>query len=55
MKQKNQIVNYIALLAFAIIFPVSIAQEANKQEVMVPMRDGVKLATNLYLPEGEGP
>lgn len=26
-----------------------------KQQVMVPMRDGVKLATNIYLPEGEGP
>jgi predicted acyl esterase len=25
------------------------------QEVMVPMRDGVKLATNVFLPEGEGP
>ena len=30
------------------------AQE-NKQEVMVPMRDGVRLATNIYLPAGEGP
>ncbi|MDP6652199.1 MAG: CocE/NonD family hydrolase [Gammaproteobacteria bacterium] len=55
MKQKNQMINYIALLAFAVIFPVSIAQEATKQEVMVSMRDGVNLATNLYLPEGEGP
>ncbi|TFH74881.1 CocE/NonD family hydrolase [Gammaproteobacteria bacterium LSUCC0112] len=28
---------------------------ANKQIVMVPMRDGVKLATNIYLPDGDGP
>src|SRR5262252_2584607 len=24
-------------------------------EQMVPMRDGVKLGTNIYLPEGQGP
>ncbi len=28
---------------------------ASHREVMVPMRDGVKLATNVFLPEGEGP
>jgi hypothetical protein len=28
---------------------------ASHLEVMVPMRDGVKLATNVFLPEGEGP
>jgi uncharacterized protein len=28
---------------------------ANKQIVMVPMRDGVNLATNIYLPDGDGP
>lgn len=27
----------------------------NKTVVMVPMRDGVQLATNVYVPEGEGP
>jgi predicted acyl esterase len=26
-----------------------------RQTVMVPMRDGIKLATNIYLPEGNGP
>ncbi|GJM13178.1 MAG: esterase [Pseudohongiella sp.] len=31
------------------------AQELNKRIEMVAMRDGVKLATNIYLPEGEGP
>jgi len=33
---------------------ISIAAPA-KQTVMVPMRDGVKLATDIYLPEGKGP
>jgi len=28
---------------------------ANKEIVMVPMRDGVSLATNIYLPDGDGP
>ncbi|MDQ7779364.1 MAG: CocE/NonD family hydrolase [Planctomycetota bacterium] len=28
---------------------------ADKETVMVPMTDGVKLATDIYLPEGEGP
>ncbi len=28
---------------------------AASQEVMVPMRDGIKLATNVFLPEGDGP
>ena len=27
----------------------------NKTIVMVPMRDGIELATNVYLPEGDGP
>ncbi len=27
----------------------------SKQTVMVPMRDGAKLATNVYLPRGDGP
>lgn len=43
-------------LLMLLLLPVfSLAQEVNRQEVMVPMRDGVRLATNLYLPEGEGP
>lgn len=29
--------------------------QANRLEEMVPMRDGVKLATDIYLPEGGGP
>lgn len=30
-------------------------QDGEHRVVMVPMRDGIKLATNIYLPEGEGP
>ena len=47
----------IALLALAL----SSLQSADAKppmgatEEMVPMRDGVKLATNVYLPKGEGP
>src|SRR5690242_4240064 len=26
-----------------------------RRDVMVPMRDGVRLATDIYLPEGDGP
>ena len=40
------------LLAFG---QLCLAESQPKQEVMVPMRDGVKLATNIYLPVGEGP
>ncbi len=32
-----------------------IAQAQSPQTVMVPMRDGIKLATDVYLPEGDGP
>jgi hypothetical protein len=31
------------------------ADTANKQTVMVPMSDGAKLATDVYLPKGDGP
>ncbi|MEX1197758.1 MAG: CocE/NonD family hydrolase [Pseudohongiellaceae bacterium] len=44
----HRIAALVALLLLA--FPLSA-----KETVMVPMRDGVELATNLYLPEGEGP
>ncbi len=33
----------------------SAAQVTGSQTVMVPMRDGVKLATYVYLPQGDGP
>ena len=43
------------LLTLCLLTSLASAQDSNRQEVMVPMRDGVKLATNLYLPEGDGP
>ena len=47
--------SFIAILVLSLWTLSSVAQEAGKQVVMVPMRDGVNLATNIYLPEGEGP
>lgn len=32
-----------------------VAHLASRQEVKVPMRDGVRLATDLYFPSGSGP
>jgi predicted acyl esterase len=41
--------------ALVVSFACAVAALAASQETMVPMRDGVKLATNVFLPEGEGP
>lgn len=38
-----------------LLFCLFAASLAAQQEVMVPMRDGVKLSTYLYFPEGKGP
>ncbi len=44
-------------LSAAVLLGVALANaaRAEHQEVMVPMRDGVKLATSVFLPEGDGP
>jgi hypothetical protein len=45
-----------ATLGFGVSGIEAAAVDATKQtNVMVPMRDGVRLATDIYLPEGEGP
>lgn len=47
-----------ATLALTLGTGASLAQPLapdNKTVVMVPMRDGVQLATNVYVPEGDGP
>ena len=44
---------FIAAIMAAVIGTPSRAEA--KETVMVPMRDGVKLATEIYLPAGEGP
>jgi hypothetical protein len=42
-----------AILVTAILSPLCLAEF--KETVMVPMRDGVKLATDVYIPAGDGP
>ncbi len=42
-------------LAFALLVPVHVLPAATQETVMVPMRDGVNLATDVYLPDGDGP
>ena len=48
---------FVSILVCAV--PIAIAQndayDTHRQDHMVPMRDGVKLATAVYLPQGEGP
>lgn len=48
-----------ALLAAALLVPGLVAQQGADApapvEYMVEMRDGVKLATDIYLPDGDGP
>jgi predicted acyl esterase len=43
------------LFAAPVLLLAPLVQAGEKQEFMVPMRDGVKLATNVYLPDGPGP
>jgi hypothetical protein len=49
----------LALLGFLLFSPALLAATAvdnkRQQEHMVPMRDGVRLATEVFLPEGDGP
>ncbi len=48
----------IAVSLFAsllVLSPSVFAQEARSLDVMMEMRDGVKLATTVYLPDGDGP
>ncbi|MGE5297463.1 MAG: CocE/NonD family hydrolase, partial [Solirubrobacterales bacterium] len=53
----EQAASSIGILIATILAAVaSIPQRvAGKETVMLPMRDGVKLATDIHLPEGEGP
>jgi uncharacterized protein len=48
-------ISLLILLAWASTAVAQTPAPANKQTVMVPMRDGINLATNIYLPEGDGP
>jgi hypothetical protein len=44
-----------SLAALAPALSQQAAQSARRIDEMIPMRDGVKLATTVYLPEGDGP
>jgi len=46
---------FLATVAVIATAYSSIGWAAPPQTVMVPMRDGVKLATSVFLPEGQGP
>lgn len=46
---------YLYSLVMVLLATNALAQEPSKLNVMMPMRDGIKLATNVYLPGGEGP
>ena len=45
----------IAAISFTVAKPASAKPPQGATEEMVAMRDGVKLATSIYLPKGEGP
>ncbi len=45
----------MALSALLVASLICTTAQSAKQTFMVPMRDGVKLATDVYLPKGEGP
>ncbi len=46
--------SFTCLTLVAITF-VNVAAAKSQQMLMVPMRDGVALATDIYLPDGDGP
>ncbi|MHC4891325.1 MAG: CocE/NonD family hydrolase, partial [Planctomycetota bacterium] len=45
----------ITISLVVVLFAASLLCAKPTQTVMVPMRDGVKLATDVYLPDGEEP
>jgi uncharacterized protein len=46
---------FLWLLAATLAYGQAVANSTGPQLVMVPMRDGVKLATDVYLPSGNAP
>ncbi len=56
LKSAILIVIAVALLSSAFVLTGQEARRASQSsDVMLAMRDGVKLATSVYLPEGNGP
>jgi predicted acyl esterase len=54
LKRRSSAIILIVSLLLTVL-PVRHALAQKAFEEMVPMRDGVKLATNIFLPEGDGP
>ncbi len=55
MQSTNKLTSGI-IAAFILLFVQLVsAADTGKIELMVPMRDGINLATNVYLPDGQGP
>ncbi len=54
MLRRAAVLSLVSLCLLTVAMPAPCAQ-AEKQTVMVPMTDGVKLATDIHLPPGEGP
>src|SRR5262245_28037860 len=46
---------HVVFLALALLALATVATGATVKEEMVPMRDGVRLATNIIFPDGNGP
>lgn len=46
---------YIPVIVALFLVPAAFAQTWECSTVMVPMRDGVRLATDVYIPKGQGP
>src|SRR5215475_12520740 len=56
MRLHRKSLNIVVAAAAAVLALTAWPQEATKSpEVTVPMRDGMRLATNVYLPQGAGP
>ncbi|MDP8243204.1 MAG: CocE/NonD family hydrolase [Candidatus Hinthialibacter antarcticus] len=55
----NMYIRFFALICLFALIPGAVCSQANdytfKKNVMVEMRDGVKLATNVFIPNGDGP
>ncbi len=53
MRARSTFVPFVAIVAFVTLASPTLCQ--TKQTLMVPMSDGVELATDIYLPAGTGP
>jgi hypothetical protein len=48
--------SFFAVMGVTLLLWVSAsAAQANSEQIVVPMRDGIDLAADLYLPSGDGP